>query len=63
MTRRCNTTNMRPAFAADAARRRSEHDRGTRAEAFRSGVQRMGSATATSAILAGRESPLPEVDA
>jgi hypothetical protein len=34
-----------------------------RAEAFRSGVQHMDSARATSAMLAGRESPSPEVDA
>jgi hypothetical protein len=39
----CNTANIKPEAAADAARRRSEHDPGTRAEAFRSGVQRMGS--------------------
>src|SRR5712671_6535197 len=26
---RCNKTNMKPAFAADAARRRSGHDPGT----------------------------------
>src|SRR5258708_11696625 len=30
----CNKTNMRTAFAADAARRRSEHDPGTHAEAL-----------------------------
>src|SRR4029453_1524550 len=59
----CNKKNMRPAFAADAARRRSEHDRGTRAEAFRSGVQRMGSATATSVIWVGHESPSLEFGA
>jgi hypothetical protein len=47
---------MKPAFAADAARRRSEHDPGTHAEAFRSGVQRMGSGTATSVIWVGHES-------
>src|SRR5438105_2010704 len=47
---------MKPAFAADAARRRSEHDPGTHAEAFRSGVQRMDSATATSVIWVGHES-------
>ena len=35
----------------------------TRAEAFRSAVQHMDSAKATSATLAGRESPSPEVDA
>ena len=60
---RCNKTNMKPAFAADAARRRSEHDPGTHAEAFRSGVQRMGSATATSVIWVGHESPSLEFGA
>src|SRR5258707_562605 len=29
---RCNKTNMKPAFAADAARRRSERDPGTHAD-------------------------------
>jgi hypothetical protein len=43
---RCNKTNMKPAFAADAARRRSEHDPGTHAEAFRSGVQRLNKSRA-----------------
>ena len=59
----CNTTNIKPGSAADAARQRSEHDPGTHAEAFRSAVQRIDSARATSAMLAGRESPSPEVDA
>ena len=54
---------MKPAFAADATRRRSEHDPGTHAEAFRSGVQRMGSATATSVIWVGHESPSLEFGA
>src|SRR5262249_27291923 len=54
---------MKPAFAADAARRRSEHDLGTRVEAFRSSVQRMGSATATSVIWVGHESPSLEFGA
>src|SRR6184192_3917884 len=54
---------IRPAFAADAARRRSEHDPGTHAEAFRSGVQRIGSATATSVIWVGHESPSLEFGA
>jgi len=48
----CNTTNIKPGSATDAARRRLEHDPGTRAEAFRSSVQRMDSARETSAILA-----------
>src|SRR5215831_955685 len=39
------------------------HDPGTRAEAFRSGVQRMGSATATSVIWVGHESPSLEFGA
>src|SRR6266446_10198185 len=59
----CNKTNMKPAFAADAARRQSEHDPATHVEAFRSGVQRMGSATATSVIWVGHESPSPEFGA
>src|SRR4029434_9199226 len=41
----------------------AHHDRGTRAEAFRSGVQRMGSATATSVIWVGHESPSLEFGA
>src|SRR5436309_1754056 len=61
---RCNKkTNMKPAFAADATRRRSEHDPGTHAEAFRSAVQRMDSATVTSVIWVGHESPSLEFDA
>src|SRR5438034_8284255 len=60
---RCNKTNMKPAFAADAAHRRSEHDPGTHAEAFRSGVQRMDSATATSVIWVGHVSPSLEFGA
>src|SRR6266446_9598687 len=59
----CNMTNTKPGFAVDAARRRSEHDPGTRAEAFRSDVQRTASATAISVTLGGRESPSSEVDA
>jgi hypothetical protein len=54
---------MKQAFAADAARRLSEHDPGTHAEAFRSDVQRMGSATATSVIWVGHESPSLEFGA
>src|SRR5260221_1456512 len=54
---------MRPAFAADAIRPRSKHDPGTHAEVFRSGVQRRGSATATSVIWAGHESPSVEFGA
>src|SRR6266481_1278413 len=54
---------MRPAFDADAIRPRSKHDPGTYAEAFRSGVQRMGSATATSVIWVGHESPSLEFGA
>ena len=42
---------------ADVVRHRSKHDPGTRAEAFRLGVQRMGFATATSVRWGGRESP------
>jgi hypothetical protein len=52
---RYNKTNMKPAFAADAARQRSEHDLGIHAEVFQSGVQRMGSATATSVMWVGHE--------
>jgi hypothetical protein len=63
MSRRCNTKNTKPADAANAARRQSEHDPGTRAEASQSGVQRRGSARATSAIWVGRESPSLEFDA
>src|SRR5262249_19338680 len=55
--------NIKPGSAADAARRRSEHDPGTLAEAFRLGVRRMGSATATSVIWAGHESPSLEFGA
>src|SRR6516162_7465736 len=54
---------MKSASAADAARRQSEHDLGTHAEAFQSAVQRMGSATATSVIWVGHESPSLEVGA
>ena len=60
MAHRCNTTNTKPGFVADAARRRSEHDPGTRVEAFRSDVQRMDSATATSVTLVGLESHRPK---
>src|SRR6516164_11235047 len=56
----CNTTNIKPGSAADAARRRSEHDLGTRAEAFRSAVQHMDSARATSAMLSGRDPHRPK---
>src|SRR5262245_37774817 len=60
---RCNKTNIKPGLAADVARRRSEHDPGTNAEGFRSGVQRMGSATATLVIWVGHESPSLEIGA
>src|SRR5262249_30745156 len=54
---------MKPGLAADVARQRSERDPGTHAEAFRSGVRRMGSATATSVIWVGHESPSLEFGA